>query len=121
MGDAGFKEAAIAVILNKADLVSNDRDWTYGWRAYDHDHTDAIRHSECKWEATEDSEMVEYSFSEFNDTFSPNTDKTVLSLSHAKCTCGKYKDVTIGIEGTVGELLQQILQDKVGIRRESRW
>jgi hypothetical protein len=109
-----FKEETIKFLLKKG-VATNEGGWTYGWQGYYSVH-DEGHSAGCHWVATEDSEVVEYSFSEFTDTFHDNENKTLLALTHVNCQCRKLKDVTIGVEGGAMELLHGLL----GIKKEYR-
>lgn len=123
MSDAGFKAAARATVLKGGVPADTEKNWTYGWQVFDWDHNEKTLASDptCMWRETIETEMIEYTFSEFNGTFTDNTDKTVLALTHVVCSCGKYKDTTIAIEGSVGDLLKQLLEDELDIKREHKW
>lgn len=111
-----FREDAIAVVLSRGRVTNPDPDWTYSWRDYRAD--EHFRGEDgCSLHASVDSELVEYLFSEFTDTFTGNRDRQVLAVTHCHCTCGLHEDVTVGVVGTIGELLGDVL----GIRQEHRW
>ena len=113
-----FQEAVKAVVLEKGEVCSEAEHWTYGWKDWDREHYLDMRAGKClRWSATVDSEVIEYSFSEFMDTFNGNEDKTVLALTHVFCDCGKYRDRTIGYEGSTADLLGELLL----VRRETKW
>jgi|SRR5215217_5364973 len=105
-----FKEDVTAFLL-KNGTEASEGDWVYGWTAWND------KHENCSWFATDESEVVEYSFSSFTDTFSGNEDKTVLALTNVTCSCGKTKNTTIGLEGGAMELLHKLL----GIKKEYRY
>jgi hypothetical protein len=108
-----FKEEVQEFLL-KTGVACSEGGWVWGWRGYeeiDSDHTVG-----CHWVATEGSEVIDYSFSEFDGTDSDNLQKSLLALTHVNCQCGKLKDVTLGVEGGTMTLLQGIL----GIRKEHR-
>lgn len=109
-----FIEETKAFLLRKG-TATNEGGWVYGWQGY-HEPTDEGHSGGCHWVETPESEVVEYSFSEFTDTFSDNENKTLLALTHVNCMCRKLKDVTIGIEGGAMELLHELL----GIRKDYR-
>lgn len=109
-----FRAEAEAVILRDGSIAQPGQDWTYYWK--DHQAHEHMR-GDCTLHAGPTSELIEYAFSEFMDTLNGNRDKQVLALTHCNCTCGLYSDVTVGIEGTIGEILGDVL----GIRREFRW
>lgn len=109
-----FKEEVTAFLLRKGQPC-NEGDWVYGWHGFQEPSDDG--HSVgCHWVETPESEVVEYSFSEFQDTFSPNENKTLLALTHVDCQCRKLKDVTIGVEGGAMELLHDLLGIKTKYR-----
>ena len=108
---SSFQEEVTKFLLEKGEVASGGG-WTYGWRDYNWDR----REHKCPWIATGDSEVIEYSFSEFTDTFSDNENKVLLALTHVNCTCGKYTDVTIGVEGGAVELLHSLLEIKTEYR-----
>jgi hypothetical protein len=99
-----FNEEVRKFLLEKGEATGGG-DWTYGWRDYNRDR----REHKCPWVTTEESKVIEYSYSEFTDTFSDNENKVLLALTHVNCTCGKYTDVTIGVEGGAVELLHSLL------------
>ena len=109
-----FKEEVREFLLSKGQCCS-EGGWVWGWQGHwsprDEGHS-----AGCHWVATEESEVVEYSFSEFQDTDSDNLQKTLLALTHVNCQCRKIMDVTIGVEGGTMALLQGIL----GIKKEYR-
>lgn len=110
-----FKEAAKEFLLQHGQHAS-DSGWVWGWRG-DID----LRHDEghsvgCHWVATDESEVVEYSFSQFADTMHGSEPAMVLALTHVNCQCRKVKDVTIAFEGGAMTLLHDLL----GIKKESR-
>lgn len=102
---SSFQEEVTKFLLEKGE-VTGGGDWTYGWRDYNWDRRD---HPDCPWIVTEESKVIEYSYSEFTDTFSDNENKVLLALTNVNCTCGKYTGVTIGVEGGAMELLHSLL------------
>lgn len=110
-----FKEEVAAYLLTKGTATCGG-DWVYGWQSM-YSPRDEGHSVGCHWVATDESEVVEYSFSEFQDTFSPNENKVLLALTHVDCQCRKLKDVTIGVEGGAMDLLHNLL----GIKKEYRY
>lgn len=109
-----FKEDAIKFLLAKGTATS-EGGWVYGWQGYN-DPSDPGHSVGCHWVATPESEVIEYSFSEFTDTFHDPEHKVLLGLTHVDCQCRKLKDVTLGIEGGAMTLLHELL----GIKKEYR-
>lgn len=113
-----FQEAVKSVVLKKGELCDEGEFWTYGWKDWDRDHYLDMRSGKCSgWTAGTESEVVEYSFSEFVDTFNGNEDKTVLALTDVSCGCGQFRNRTIGYEGSTADLLGELLL----VRRETKW
>lgn len=109
-----FKDEATKLLLARG-VATEEGDWTYGWRGF-YSPSDDGHSAGCHWVSTDESEIVEYSFSEFEDTFSGNTNKVVLSLTHVNCQCRKLKDVTLGIEGGAIKILHELLGVKIEYR-----
>lgn len=109
-----FKEEVQKFLLTKGQCCA-ENGWVWGWQG-DWSPNDEGHSVGCHWVATEKSEVVEYSFAEFDGTDIDNIQKTVLALTHVNCQCRKLQDVTIGVEGGTMALLQGIL----GIRKEHR-
>lgn len=109
-----FKEEVITYLLAKGTATHED-DWTYGWHGH-YSPRDEGHSVGCYWVPTDASEVVEYTFSEFVDTFSGSEHKVLLALTHVDCKCRKLKDVTIGIEDGA----MAVLHDLLGIKKEWR-
>lgn len=110
-----FKDEVKKFLLRKGYACAEDN-WVYSWRGWYTPQDDG--HSVgCHWVATDASEVVEYSFSSFVDTFSENENKVLLALTHVNCQCRKLQDLTIGVEGGAMELLHDLL----GIKKEYRY
>lgn len=109
-----FKEDVRTFLLLKGQCCS-EGGWVWGWKGYwsprDEGHS-----AGCHWVATDESEVVEYSFSEWQDSDSDNLQKTLLALTHVDCQCRKLMNVTIGVEGGTMTLLHELL----GIKKEYR-
>lgn len=110
-----FKEEVKKFLLTKGTACVGG-DWVYGWQSM-YSTQDEGHWVGCIWTPTDGSEVVEYAFSAFEDTEADNTSKTLLALTHVNCLCGKLKDVTLGVEGGVMELLHGLL----GIKKEYRY
>jgi hypothetical protein len=110
-----FKEAAAEFLLQRGQHA-NEGGWVYGWQGHFDPRRDEGHSVACHWVATEESEVVEYSYHEFTDTFHDAEEKVLLALTHVNCQCRKVKDVTIAIEGGAMTLLHDLL----GIKKEYR-
>ena len=106
---------------------------TYGWKdqaATDHFlKVGAVarerygkRYPECELIIPEGVELTEVSYSEFQDTFSDNAETVGVNAyggekgeeTEIRCSCGKFRALTIRFEGTLREALEEILGlDKV--------
>jgi hypothetical protein len=107
-----FKEDVETFLLARGHMCA-EGDWTYSWLGWYSPQDDG--HSVgCRWVSTDETEVKEFCFSEFQDTDSDNVHQTVLGLTHVNCQCRKIKDVTIGVKGGTMELLRGLL----GIERE---
>ncbi len=109
-----FKEDAKKFLLEKGTITTGGG-WVYGWQGCS-EPTDEGHSVGCHWVDTPESEIIEYSFSEFTDTFHDAENKVLLALTHVNCQCRKLKDVTLGIEGGAMTLLHELL----GIKKEYR-
>lgn len=110
-----FKEAAKEYLLSRGQHA-NEGGWVYGWQGHFDPRRDEGHSTLCHWVATEESEVVEYSYSEFTDTLHDPDTKVLLALTHVNCQCRKIQDVTIAIEGGAMTLLHDLL----GIKKEYR-
>lgn len=85
----------------------------YGWGDYDaRDHCEPVsKYNEkggCRWVIEEGTQVTEVSLSKFNDTFSPNSQDEGLHVFPAHCACGKYTDVVLRWEGSIGDILKTL-------------
>lgn len=116
--DAAAQELILRTGHPATQVQPTGSDWLYGW--VDHEADEHFHGPEaCKWEAGMETELVEYSYSEFGDTFGGNNDVHVMALTHAHCVCGRYKDCTVGRQATVSALLAELLgPTPLTVRRE---
>ena len=104
-----FQEEVKKLLLQKGTLAV-DGGWVWGWQDYKDDIRFGGSHeANCKWIETQESRVTEIYFDEFDGTDHGNAQKTMLALTHVRCVCGIVKDGTIGIEGSTGDLLRQLL------------
>jgi hypothetical protein len=107
---AEFREAAIAAVLKRGSLVSEeDKSWYWGWQEWDLEHAQLQRDGGCKWGMTTESGLKETSFYEFDGTDNESQHSNILGVTHVSCTCGKYSDRMVAIQGTTGDLLGMLL------------
>lgn len=108
------QDAIKQLVLRKGAIASSNEDWVYGWYGdEDYEHATNRRKKICGgWVETPQSEIIEYTYDEFIDTFAGNHSRNVLAISHVACMCGKYKDVTVGVQGSTGDLLSELLTVK---------
>lgn len=66
-------------------------------------------HNECLAVGSSKSRAKEVEWSEFGDTFNGNNDVMYIEVSNVSCSCGRFADRTIRVEGTIGEFLQKFL------------
>lgn len=99
-----YRAAVIDLVL-RTGLVMADEPSSFGWQDYD-----SFEH---KFTAAPDSVIGEESILQFVDTLTGNEYEQVMTLSKCSCDCGRYRDVTIGRNGSVGSILREIL-DVVG-------
>lgn len=78
------------------------------WAAEDHASATSWREAPCHWLVPEGSFLYEESFSCFQDTGSDNVDRSGINVSGCRCACGKYTDVTLRWEGTLGQLINKL-------------
>ena len=110
-----FRSAIEAVVLSKGHPArpreTDDwRDpWTYGTIRQDwHDIMD--HQKTCAFHATGKVEPVRWS--EFQDTFSDNKDAHGL-ICVASCECGVWYHVLFLYEGTLGQVMEDLLKEVV--------
>ncbi|MFS0884921.1 hypothetical protein [Aeromicrobium sp. 179-A 4D2 NHS] len=64
----------------------------------------------CHWVMPDGTpDIREYTYSMFGDTIRGNDTEVGIELSGVSCACGQYENQTLRIEGTVGDLLDRIL------------
>ena len=108
-----FQDEAKALLLKKGQLVHPDtKSYYWGWHDYEND-IGAFRDRHepgCKWQqAGPDSKIIEKTFYEFAGTDNDSSQETLLVLTDVSCWCGHVKNARIGVQGTTGELLHEIL------------
>lgn len=106
---AEFREAAIKAVLKNGYLAAENNDYYWGWQEWDHEHAQLQREGGCAWEMTTESELKETSFYEFDGTDNESQHSNILGVTHVLCTCGKYSDRMVAIQGTTGDLLSMLL------------
>lgn len=64
----------------------------------------------CHWVMPDGTpDIREYMYSMFGDTSRGNDDEVGIELNGVSCACGKYTGQTLRIEGSIGDLLDRIL------------
>lgn len=95
---------------------------TYGWEADEaRDHCRSApegysrpeRFGGCSWTLPEQVNITEVTYSEFLDTVAGNRDTVGINAEGMgegiSCACGKYENVTLRYEASLGEILSDIL------------
>lgn len=93
----------------------------YGWK-YDaaHLHVHPRRGAPedgCAFVIPEGAELIETTYSEFMDTVAGNKDEIGINAyggpadapTTIQCVCGKYKGLTLRLEGSLGDIIQAVL------------
>lgn len=78
----------------------------YGWT--DYQAQEHIR-SGCRWIVPEGALMYERTYSQFQDTFTENSEDHGVNVRGARCACGEYTDVILRWDGSVTDMLHTIL------------
>ena len=81
---------------------------TYGWSDYAaHVHTSQRERDgdHCLWVVPVGAVLQERVIRQFVDTFTGGADEVGLEVEHCHCTCGRYTDVTLRWDGSLGDLL----------------
>lgn len=97
---AEYDAALRAAVLRHGTLVDRRPD-VYGWM--DHNYAHAER---CELTSTAAPEEVRWS--EFQDTFSPNRERTGTSVSGVSCACGELVDREVRWEASVSEVTEAL-------------
>jgi hypothetical protein len=84
----------------------------YGWSDYtagNHIHPWEKDKQGCSWVVPEGAELVEETYSQFQDTDADNLQEVGINVSPCHCACGEYTDVTLRFTGSLTEVLHSIL------------
>jgi hypothetical protein len=101
-----FRQAVTDLLLAKGQPVDLETNWFWGFCG---DYEMNEHGQKCVWLNTQQSEVKEIVFDEFDGTDRQSRQSTALVLTHVKCVCGKYTDISIGRQGSTGELLSELL------------
>lgn len=107
-----FKDEAKAYLLKSGMLVYDPSESYYwGWHNYRDDLGGWVnKHKEdCHWVGSDESRIIEKTFLEFGGTECDSSQTTLLLLTDVHCSCGVVKQGTIGVQGSTGEVLHEIL------------
>lgn len=114
-----FQDAAKQVILQKGQLLKDGDNYYWGW----HDYENEIggwrgKHKKgCHYILNGKGRIIEKTFYEFAGTEADSSKETLLVLTDVDCYCGYIKGRRIGMQGSTGELLHELL----GIEYESEY
>ena len=115
-----FQDAAKQAILKKGRLIREGDNYYWGWHDYDNDITSYQSKHEagCHFILNGDGgKIIEKTFYEFAGTEADSSKETLLVLSDVDCYCGLIKGRRVGMQGSTGELLHELL----GIEYESEY
>lgn len=107
-----FKDEAKALLLKKGQLVHEEgKSYYWGWHDYENDIGGYYNHHQpgCRWIDSENSRIVEKTYYEFDGTDNDASQETLLVLTDVDCYCGHVTGRRVGVQGTTGSLLQEIL------------
>lgn len=84
----------------------------YDWRdakKNEHATSDKWYEAPCRWVVPVGAQLKEREYSKFEGTFTDNKDEVGVNVYGCRCACGKYEDVTLRWIGSLGAILQEIL------------
>lgn len=71
-----------------------------------------LAQQECSYKIADDQiTITENAISQFDGTFTDAKSKVGVEMSPVSCSCGEYPSMVIRYEGTLGDLLHQILTE----------
>lgn len=108
------RAAMIALLKNRGCPVRLDespygyelRPSYYGWRdwdAEDHGRT-------CEWIIPDDTALHERIYDTFGDTNHGTVTEHGVDVDGISCTCGKYSNVRLRYDGSMGQILRDLLK-----------
>jgi len=100
------KGRKVQVEEKRFEWERDDEANVYGW--VDYEAQDHIREG-CRWIVPEGAVMYERTYSQFQDTFTENSEDHGVNVRGARCACGKYTDVILRWDGSVTDMLHTIL------------
>lgn len=82
---------------------------TYGWTDFDALSHVASGGGTCEWVVPPGSVVREKTYSQFTDTFSDNENEVGVNVGGCHCVCGRYKDVYLRWDGSVGDAINLVM------------
>lgn len=100
-----FTNAMHEVLCDNNRPVLENED-IFGWVNYD-----AVNHirNGCRWVLPAEAKVRSIDVDEFADTLIGNRTLNTVECAGASCTCGAYKNVTLRYEGTIQDLVHDLL------------
>jgi hypothetical protein len=101
----GYKKAMGAVLVKQGKILSPGATQSPYGCLYDYELTDHVK--ECG--ALDVRDIADAEWSEFQDTFTGNSTEYGVQ-AHVTCNCGKVMGETLEVQGSFGEILNQVLR-----------
>lgn len=83
-----------------------------GWEHWDSQLHKRVKNDKCQWVISENKELNVTETTVFESHDSLNGFETIMvEVGPYHCECGKYSDVTLRYEGTIGSFLPRLFED----------